>query len=85
MYGNKASSGHWNQRRIGSPEEMVLKVVWLKHDYDLLEFAVLVKYFGHGTPLDSDELSLRETILDCEAALEAGLLCEREGRSAGSL
>ena len=64
---------------------MVLQAVWLKHDHDLQGFAVLMRLVGYEKLLDPEELSLRGTILGCEAGLEAGLQCEREGRSAGSL
>lgn len=64
---------------------MVLQAVWLKHDQDLQGFALLMRYVGHEKLPDPEEWSLRGTILGCEARLEAGLQCEREGRSAGSL
>ena len=63
----------------------MVQAVWLKHDHHLQGFAVLVKYVGHEKLPDPEELSLRGTILGCEAGLEAGLQYECEGRSAGSL
>ncbi len=50
----------------------MLQAVWLKHDHDLQGFAVLVRYVGHEKLPDPEELSLRGTILGCEAGLEAG-------------
>ena len=63
----------------------MLQAMWLKHDHDLQRFAVLVRQIGHEQLPDPEEWSLRGTILGCEAELEAGLQCEREGCSAGSL
>jgi hypothetical protein len=52
---------------------MLLQAVWLKHGYYLQGVAVLMKYLGHEKLPDPAEWSLRETILGCEAELDAGL------------
>jgi hypothetical protein len=65
---------------------MVLQAMWLKHDHHLQGLAALMRYVGHEKLPDPEEWGLRGTILGYEARLvEAGLQCEREGRSAGSL
>jgi hypothetical protein len=70
---------------IGLLEQVVLQAVRLKHDFDLQRRTLTTAYFGHAMLLDPGDMSLRETMLNGEAGLEAGLSDEREGRYAGSL
>jgi len=57
----------------------------LKHDVDLQRRTLTTGNFGHTMLLDPGNMSLRGTMLNGEARLEAGLSDECEGRYAGSL
>jgi len=70
---------------ISLPEKIVLQAMWLKHDADLQRLVGTTERFGHTMLLDPGNMSLRGTVQNGEARLEAGLSDECEGRYAGSL
>ena len=78
-------SGLRDEVGIRLPEQIVLQAMGLKHDADLQGLVVTTRRLGHTMLLDPGDMSLRGTIRNREARLEAGLSDECEGRYAGSL
>src|SRR5438093_1940175 len=70
---------------ISFSEQIVLQVMWLKHDADLQRRISTTGWCGHTMLLAPLDMGLRGTSGNREAGLEAALSGEREGRYAGSL